>query len=741
METYKATCNLPKGKKSFTTTFRHPQVKDKEGKYGRKIHRGLGTSDEQEASELVEQLNKMMEDDYWWNVAKKSEAYLRYDDRIVDAFYDPMEQLNLDEAEFLDKIVMPEKKDGYTKVTIIGSSGAGKTSLLRLLSGTSKEKYPTTSTGRTTTCNMEMIMSSDEYYEVVVTFMSRALLEVYIQECIENAIQYYLSCEPINRNRETVSDKLLIHKDLIVRLSYILGDLTLEKKTATSTSDDYDDYDLGNIDSEVEKSKYEFDQNIPELLEKINDFIDQLIALTDDYEGKNIDDEAFNLEDNGKALSLIDDIINEVQLRFSFLIGGEKLNSKGKWLNAWYYKTNDREEFIKIVKKFSSNAKNVWGGLLTPIVKTIRVKGNFKPDFENEVPKLVLFDGQGFGHKTTATSISLDTVEKFKVSNSIILVDNATAPVLGNVKLALKSIIELGYATKLLMCYTHVDLMKGDNFTNFTDIINHIKAALSTYLMELKKQSPLIFSEIEERKVLKSCYYLLELDKIEIHKITQTESQKILHELKEHLKDSITTDDVRLTYDAMTLYTHLQVAINNYRQNWGNIIGHPFKTEKTEHWTRIKALTKRLGCFGLDHYNYQLMPLADFAQEIREQLNLFLNRPLDIKPDETDEAVKVAHINKIKSEINDKLLEFIRTEMWTATDPMGKWQEAYNYRGGGSGYLRALKINEIFELGAPPIDNLVYNMTNAKRRYVMKFLEIVESVITERGGTLEKFNF
>lgn len=740
MASNKITCNYPKGKKGYTMNFRHPIVKDKDGKYGLKVHRGLGTDNEGDANILVAELENMINQEYWWNLSKRNEAYNHFNSIVVDAFYDPMGSVNSDESSLLDKIRLPGKEDGFTRTTMIGPSGVGKTTLLRLLAGTVDEKFPTTSTGRTTTCNMEMIMSDEGEYEVIITFMSRYVIEMYVQECIEAALEYCINCNLTSYDRAVISDKLFIHRDLIVRFSYLLGDLTLTPTTSNPTDDDFDDTDE-NID-QSEESGYEFKQDVNKLLERANYFIDEIINIASIKKEENVTlDDKYNPEEDTKVLSLRDEIVNEIMLRFDLLTQGERLDSKGKWVNAWYFKTTERREFIKMIKMFSSNAKRAWGGLLTPIVKTMRVKGNFAPSFMEKSPNIVLFDGQGLGHKTTATSMPNEIVEHFKLSDSIIIVDNAQAPMLDNVKLALKTVIEYGYSEKVVFAFTHVDLMKGDNFNKFDDKRRHIMAALNSYLFEMQRQNEDIFTDTEAEKITNSCYFFSDLDKPEPSKMTRKYTNDMLGRLKDLFTMGITVDEVILKYDAMTLYTHLTIAIKKFRNNWSQVIGYPSKSQNTKHWSRIKALSRRLAYFGIDHYNYELMPLADFASEVRTQLNVFMNRPLRVIPEETVEEVKVSLINELKSQINAELIEFIKKQMWKDSSQTKRWQEAYGFSGRYSTYFRASKVNDIFELAAPQIDNFAYNMTDIQKGYVMEVIGIVENTLKGHNCKLEKFNY
>lgn len=737
----KVTCGPAKNKKSYTVNFRHPVVKDKSGKYGLKIHRGLGTDDEVEAERLANKLSELANNEYWWDRSKRKEAYNQYPDVIVDAFYDCMEEVVENAENYLNRIHLPGRDEGYIRSLIFGPSGVGKTSFLRNMMGTTKEKFPTTSTGRTTTCNMEIIFSEDAAYEVVVTFMPRVLVEMYTQECIEAAVEYCLEQKCQGIDLKILAEKLLIHRDLIVRLSYILGDLTL-KADEDYGFDEELEFDV-NESEEDEADEYKYKQDTESLVRIIIDFLDRVrkIATVLLEDRSDLEDAEFDLEETDDVLQLRDDIINEIIKRFGLIDKGEKLNVRGKWVNAWYFKTTDRSEFIKTVKMFTSNSKRAWGGLLTPIVQTIRVKGNFKSEDIKGSCKMVLFDGQGLGHKTTATSIPNELIKYFELSDSIILVDNAQAPMLENIKMALKAVIEYGFAKKLAMLYTHVDMMEGNNFSSFADRKRHVLAALESYLFEMKKNNAYIFSEVEASAIRNATFFFSDLDKVKTSKMTQHYTVKLYEYLRDLLQESITIGDVRLKYDAMTLVERLKIALASYRQEWGGRIGYPHKTSDTEHWSKIKALTRRLAYFNQDHYNYELMPLADFRQEVAEQLNVFLNKPLLITPEEASEEVKVALISEVKSQINNKIAKFVAESMWRDQEQLERWIEAYSFTKQNSTYYRAAKINEIFELAAPQIGQFSYNMTDIQKQYVMKVIEIVESTLNEYDSELSRFDY
>ena len=728
---------IPKGMKYYTFSFRHPLVEDKTGKYGLKVYRSLGTSDLTEANNLVEQLYQLMKNEYWHNSLKRDEAYDKFSTVIVDAFYDPIDNNEEKYKKTLDNIFLPGKSEDYSRGLLVGVSGAGKTSLLRLLAGTEKEKFPTTSTGRTTTCNLELIFSEEKDYEIVVNFMSRHQFEMFVQENIEAAIKFCLDNINIIDKIEDIElcDKLLVHKDLGLRLNYLLGDISLKKDNKNEFDEDFND-EFDEDDGEVSKIN-NAEINTDDLISKIRVFLNSIKEIANSIDqNKDYNEEDYLFEENEDVLQLRNSIVEETLLRFQSLNYGVKINSKGEWINSWYYKTTCRDNFIQIVKRFSSNAKKLWGSLLTPLVNTMRVKGRFKPDFINNIPKIVLFDGQGLGHKTTASSIPSETIRYFPLVDSIILVDNAEQPIMENVKIALKGIIEYGKSKQLICAFTHVDGMHGDNLNNFDDRKRHVTTALNSYLYELRQKISDICSDSEINHIKNECYFFSKLNKCNNSNISKSFAINLINKMKENRKQTIEIKDIKLFYNSRTLCDLLREYIFKYRDLWGKIIGFPQKDDLTPHWTKIRALTKRLAYSIADHYNYELMPLADFRQELSSAINIFINKPADYKPKDIKEDMKKALMNIIKMEINDKLADFVRDIMWQSKDQFKRWEEAYYFYGKNSTVYRSMKINEIFDNSAPKINNSLSDLSNYQKNCIIKILDIVDNVINSNNSVL-----
>ena len=189
-KSYTASKSRSQGRDSWSVIFRHPVRLDPSGKPGRRVRRGLGTSDEAEADRLVGELNEILRSNELWEPSARSGAESRFDARVLDIFYDGIEPVRLDSAAVRDEFLpLPGPEKDYRSVLMLGTTGAGKTTLVRQLLGTdpATERFPSTSTAKTTVADTELIFDPSPEFRAVVTFVGRDEVVDYLTECVSEA--------------------------------------------------------------------------------------------------------------------------------------------------------------------------------------------------------------------------------------------------------------------------------------------------------------------------------------------------------------------------------------------------------------------------------------------------------------------------------------------------------------------------------------------------------------------------
>ena len=76
--------------------------------------------------------------------------------------------------------------------------------------------------------------------------------------------------------------------------------------------------------------------------------------------------------------------MDEIERRFDLLTAGAIEKTKQGWPRSWSYESGDRQIFLKVVSRFSSNYAPYFGTLLTPLVNGIRVAGPFAPEWSDQ---------------------------------------------------------------------------------------------------------------------------------------------------------------------------------------------------------------------------------------------------------------------------------------------------------------------------------------------------------------------
>ena len=750
--TYTASLSTTPGRPGFAVSFRHPLKRDSKGKPGLKMRRGLGTDDKAEAESLVSQMNTLLQDEVWWTVAKLADAQKTFNSRIVDAFYDGIQAGFADSFESRDSIIsLPGKAEGYARVLFVGTTGAGKTSLLRHLIGSDPEtdRFPSTSTAKTTVSDIEVIPAQGEFRSAV-TFFSETVIQANVEDCVLNACSAVWDGLP----EEKVADRFLHHPDQRFRLSYLLGSWRKhlpaepasegwdfgEPEQAAPTAPNSDEA-ISTAEAEVIQSRLiGYVNRITKLAAakaaEISEALlpDPHVANAEDREAAQeiFQDELFA---DKQFHDIVHDVIDEALERFKALKRGELTyrSSSSKWPLMWTYNTNDRTEFLKQVRWFSSNSAPSFGKLLTPLVDGIRVMGPLFPTFTDHQAKVVLLDGQGLGHTPdSSTSVTTQITQRFAEVDAILLVDNAQQPVQAAAQSVLRTVASSGNYNKLLIAFTHFDQVKGPNLPTFADKRTHVLASVHNYLSKLKEVlNPPIVAAME-RTIDDQCFMLGALagPSTKLPTGVRTQIKNLISKFEEKIEPPPVLD-AKPDYDVSGLGFAVQRAADSFQKAWSARLGLiNGATLPVEHWTRIKALNRKISNETGVEYD-SLRPVADLVGRITEEVANFLDHPIGWSrtPIDADEAQLA--IAPIRQKVF-KLLHQLALERLISKH-LADWRRSFEHKGKGSTARRAVDIRGIYELAAP-IPGTVN--TASALEFLKAVRELVHDAVKESNGVM-----
>ena len=498
---YTAAKARTQGRPGWTISFRHPLRNDTKGRPGLKMRRGLGTADPTEADKLVADMNAILSDQSWWNSSKKSEAERTFAPVVVAAFYDEIQAGRPDSwAVREEHVPLPTLADGYSRVLFVGTTGAGKTSLLRHMIGSDpdEDRFPSTSTAKTTIADIEVVLTTGDYSSVV-TFFSEFWVQANVEECLADA------CSGVWEGVDDakLADRLLNHRDQRFRLSYILGPWPEE-----DASEDDGDWSFGQNDQSREGtfepsiSSEERDANkanLRDYLAKLKDLAKRVILAVSSELGEDVlrlgspDREAaqelfeWKLQRDDAFDNLMHDILDDIRHRFDHIRKGELIRHASGWPAKWTFQSQNRGDFIEQIRWFSSNYAPQFGRLLTPLVDGIRVSGPLFPTFTQLAPKVVLLDGQGLGHTPdSSASITTHITKRFADVDVVLLVDNAQQPMQAAPLSVVRALAASGHQQKLAIAFTHFDHVKGNNLPNVASKRAHVMASVTNALTSLR---------------------------------------------------------------------------------------------------------------------------------------------------------------------------------------------------------------------------------------------------------------
>lgn len=700
---YRAGKNRSQLRKGWCVIFNHPLRRDDRGKPLR-VRGGLNTKDDAEADSLVEQMDRLLTNASYWMPAARDRA-LRdgIDARVVKIFFDNMEATPVDSWALRDEAIpIPGREEGYVRVQLLGPTGAGKTTLLRQIIGTDPEteRFPSTSTAKTTIFDIE-IVCTEAPYRAVVSFLSNDRSRAYIEDCVVAAA----SAAAEGSDKSVVARRFLEHTEQRFRLSYLLGSMSAPENGGD---------DDGEDDETERKEPSEIaDEDRRQLVERLQSYVIRLTAIGEaartrlanefDLSSQSLglaDRDAFlelleeTLREDDDVKSVVDEVLEDVETRFTFLNVGDLERDRSGWPTRWTYESDERADFIRTITRFSSNYAPMFGRLLTPLVQGMRVAGPFVPEWHNkdDVPRLVIMDGEGIGHTPeSAASISTAVTKRFDRSDVILLVDNATQPMVAGPLALLRSLASSGHEEKLVVVFTHFDQVRGDNLPNRESKKDHVRMSLENALRGVGETLTPGLARSLRRNLENRVFFVGGIDyTLSAEKrSTLAELRSLMEVITEALPPAPEVTAVPV-YDLAYLVLAANGAAEQFHESWETRL-------PSEHWTRIKALSRRFGIFQEDEYD-TLRPAADLIKFITEQARRFIENPRSWEPSKpSDEESQVA-VNQVAREFFSRLHVLVPERLMLTQ--LHEWQSAYELRGAGSGSKRKDSLKSIYNAAA-----------------------------------------
>ena len=738
---YSANLSRSQGREGWSIIFRHPVRLDQAtGKPGLRVRRGLQTKDRKEASKLVEQMNEILQEPFYWDAGARAAAEHRFNPLVVDIFYHALVPESTDFFALRDSVIpLPPIESDYRRVLLAGTTGCGKTTVARQLLGTDPEheRFPSTSTGKTTVADMELLLDSGSY-RAVVTFLPYDQVRDYVEGCMSAAALAAYRREP----KSEVLRRLLNHVSQRFRLTYVLGRGPAEVDVDDSEYEDAESQEE-LIDTSLDLTQT--DNLLSDVLEQLEDLAtrhgERLWKELDAVPGdERVVDELFEeelehfLRSDEDFQVLTDELIEEIGRRFESLPVGELSKTKQGWPRLWSWETENRDSFLKTISRFSSNHARYFGTLLSPLVSGIRVAGPFKPDWAEAQPKLVILDGEGLGH-TPDTSASLPTSlsRRFDEVDVVLLIDNAAQPMQAAPVVLMRSLAASGKTAKLVTCFTHLDLVQGDNLPTFRLKREHVLASAENVLTSIGEQLGRFAERALRLSFQRACFFVAGIDRSLDQSSSST--RRTIDQLLSLLTAIHAVREMpefvgsRPTYDRVNLVLSIKNAAEKFHQDWLARLGiHITPGIPKEHWTRVKALSRRLALGWADEYD-TLKPVADLYRNLQNDIYVFVQNPVKWDGPEPQDDEKQQMFDQFAQAISVRILELASQRI--VKDHVLEWQDAYNLRGYGSTFQRATTIrDDIYEKAAPVPDVAPSPDRN-------KFLHEVIDLVGEAAKELE----
>jgi hypothetical protein len=343
-------------------------------------------------------------------------------------------------------------------------------------------------------------------------------------------------------------------------------------------------------------------------------------------------------------------------------------------------------------------------------------------------------DGEGLGHTPdSSASISTSITQRLNEVDAVVLVDSAEQPMQAGPQALLRTLAASGHENKLIVCFTHFDGVKGDNLQNVGAKKQHVYKSLQNAIGSVREVLGRSAENALSRTVADRVFFVSNIQ--EPIKGTAKMTLDELHRMVGTIRASIIPPPPATAtpvYDVTNLILCIPQAMAAFRDPWRAKLRLPSRSNVSpEHWTRIKALSRRFAEQGKDEYD-TLRPVADFILRLSEHIIVFLGAPLRWQPGHTSEEMKSQVVDEIARRVFSDLHELGAQRLFH--ERVKDWGMAYAHRGTGSTHERAQDIDGIYGVAAP-IPGEAAN-ENASR-LVSAILLTVKDAVAKSGGVFQ----
>ncbi len=590
----------------------------------------------------------------------------------------------------------PSQTTGYRTILVIGTTGAGKSTLIRQLMGTSAaDAFPATSASKTTVAETELLLAPGDYY-AVATFMPLVEVRAYVEE---NVVAAGLAVFD-DRPAAEIRSRLLDHVDQRFRLRYLLGDPREDPATVGDAVSDGEDHaeetlsgNTAGIVSEIHRL----------LEEAIAAEVDAMVA-TGVATAETPEEELHvllkdRLANNSTVIEIVEFLISEIKARVEILAPADIVTSRDNWPLYWRCSEPDRDLFLKKLRTFGGNDHADFGQLLTPLINGIRVRGPFHPTWAREIPYVMLIDREGLGHTPdSVSSLPSSTTRMFDEVDSIIIVDNAQQPMQAAPVAAMRQIAAAGHGDKLIVCFSHFELVEGPNLPNLDARRYHVIASVDQVLSAIGNELGYPTERLLRQRLDRNLYLLSRLHQTiteDAEPDTFAELRWLLGQLRVE-SEPLDLGDSLPAYSSHKLHLAVDDAVAAYLRYWELRLGVAIDPAiRPAHWSKVKALCVRYARRASDEYE-SMRPAGDLIAALTDSFRRFAADPDSWNDGVPDEDAEQHIYDSLTRRVNSQLRNLVNDRLFL--DAAELWSEARDVAGVGAAQRRAeLVFSKILE--------------------------------------------